>query len=186
MEKDQVRKTIREQKRKMSHETISTLSNQIMEQVRELPEILTAKTLLCYCSYNQEVETLSFIEWALENGMQVGVPKVIENDMEFCQIHSLKELAPGYQGIPEPISSDTIDCNQAVMILPGLAFDVLGNRVGYGKGFYDRYLRQHEQIAITKIGVCFSFQLLEQITCEEHDEPWDILVTEYKTIRRGK
>lgn len=186
MEKDQVRKIVREQKRRMSKETVVAYSNRIMEQVKELPEVLAAETIFCYCSYNQEVETLSFIQWALEKGKEVAVPKVTGNEIEFYQIHSLKELVPGYQGIPEPISLNTIACNQAVILLPGLAFDLSGNRVGYGKGFYDRYLNQHEQIARTKIGVCFSFQLMDQIACEEYDEPWDILVTEYKTIRRGK
>lgn len=102
--------------------------------------------------------------------------------MDFYAIHDLKECAPGYMGIPEP----PLDAapfvfkeeqkEEVLMILPGLAFDERGKRLGYGGGFYDRFLKEHK--LCTKMGIGFEFQCVEKVPGNEQDIDVDMIVTE--------
>lgn len=116
-----------------------------------------AESLLCYVSYGSELDTRELIIEALRLGKQVCVPRVGENHrMDFFQIGALEELQPGFHGILEPSESAPVysvkdhgkaggDDTAALMLMPGVAFDPYGNRLGYGGGYYDRYLAAHPQ-----------------------------------------
>lgn len=173
----------------------------IREIVTGMEEYRDAEVILAYVSYKSEVDTMMLIQKALEDGKYVFAPKVSGNEMEFWQISSLEDLQEGYRGILEPIQGisfpDWIKSHicKVMMWMPGAVFDRERHRIGYGGGFYDRYinrlLQQSEQtdsmesprthsesITLTTAALAYSCQVLEQIPYEEHDVKPDILITE--------
>jgi len=164
-------------------------SMDITKNVLSLSVLKQAKHILCYASYKSEVMTSDLIKELLKMGKQVYLPKVSGNEMDFYHITSLEELTEGYKGIPEPSANCTDiftkdiwekDKERTVMLLPGAAFSENGARIGYGKGYYDRYLMRvpcEERVAL-----CFELQMVEQIVADTHDIPVTIIVTE-KSIR---
>ena len=179
MDKKQIRKIISEKKKSMSLEEIERLSAELTKRFLSLQEYEQAECLFAYISYNQEVRTRMLIEKALADGKRVAVPKVIGDDMEFRYIISEADLVPGYKGIKEP-SESTIKADgkerKVLMLMPGLAFDRMGNRIGYGKGYYDRYLYEHSNIYFQKIALCYDFQVLDLIEAEQYDRKVDRLI----------
>lgn len=161
----------------------------ITNQVVSHPFFQCAEVVYCYVGFREEVDTSELIRIAWDMGKTVAVPKVIvDNKMNFYKITSMKELTPGYQGILEPASQplhrmEVPDRERALMILPGAAFDRDGNRIGYGKGFYDTYLQKVS--SCRKIGLAFSVQCVEQIPAEIHDIRVDMVVTEVGDYRKG-
>ena len=109
----------------------------------------------------------------------VAVPKVVEKDMVFYKLTDFSQLEPGYFGIPEPASGEIVEWPEALMIMPGVAFDRENHRVGYGGGFYDRYLEKHPQLE--RVAVAFSFQMLPEVPTEPTDICPQIVVTEEET-----
>ncbi len=109
-----------------------------------------ARSLLCYVSYGSELDTRELIREALRLGKEVYVPKVGEGRrMDFFRVGALEELQPGFHGILEPPDTARIyggeGAERTLMLMPGVAFDLYGNRLGYGGGYYDRYLAAHPQ-----------------------------------------
>ncbi len=146
------------------------------------PEI---KNLNIYVSTPEEADTKHIIEKALKEGMyEVAVPKVTGRDMDFYRIGSIEELKPGTMGILEPVKDRTRLFNKAdedkkraaAVIMPGLAFTREGKRLGYGGGYYDRYLAGES--LFKKIALCYSFQLLDDFEDSPHDVRVGIIVTE--------
>ena len=131
-----------------------------------------------FVSYSTEVDTLELIRIVLEEGkMQVAVPRVEGKDMDFYVIRSMEELQPGYQGIPEPVTKECIQAADGIMLLPGLAFDRAKNRVGYGGGFYDRYLEKYDSANLITVAVAYDFQVVDAITAEEFDHRPQWIIT---------
>ena len=112
------------------------------------------------------------LEQALRDGKQVAVPKVFGDEMKFLYLQDLTQVAKGYAGIPEPIADEPVaEDKTALVLMPGLAFDPQGHRIGYGGGFYDKFLAaepDHPTLAL-----CYEFQLLPKLETEEHDIPVD-------------
>ena len=182
MDKKAAREFVRKRKKQMTVEEIKAKSKKILERLLKEPCFLQAETLYCYVSYNQEVMTKPLISQALAMGKKVAVPKVIGEEMEFIYLNSLDELARGYQGIEEPTGTTVANEDSVLMILPGLAFDEQGNRVGYGGGFYDRYLNRNRMNNYIKVAVGFDFQVVEHLEMEECDELVDIILTEERRL----
>lgn len=182
MDKKAAREFVRKRKKQMTVEEIKAKSKKILERLLKEPCFLQAETLYCYVSYNQEVMTKPLISRALAMGKKVAVPKVIGEEMEFIYLNSLDELARGYQGIEEPTGTTVAKEDRVLMILPGLAFDEQGNRVGYGGGFYDRYLNRNRMNNYIKVAVGFDFQVVEHLEMEECDELVDIILTEERRL----
>lgn len=129
-------------------------------------EVINASTILIYVSTNDEVDTKELITYFLKN-KKVAVPKVIGNDMYFYYINSLDDLESGYFGILEPTTNNiALDFNNSVCIVPGICFDKNNNRIGYGKGFYDRFLKDKD---IYTIGLSFKECIVEKIDNDPND-----------------
>lgn len=182
----------------------------ICRRVRSLPEYQKASRILCYASLEEEVPTGELMAGALLDGKQVYCPRV-EGDgrMSFYQIRSLQELTPGFRRIPEPSAQESrkyrrethafvsgqesppFPCD--LILMPGTAFDRQGGRLGYGGGYYDRFLQKTEEkddgvsgrscVRLLKIALCFSCQLMEEpLPQEATDIRPDFIITEQETI----
>lgn len=128
-----------------------------------------------YLSYNHEVDTLHLLKLLWEDGKRVAVPKVSGKDMQFWEICSFEECAPGTYGILEPEKSGEPVTEPGLMLLPGLAFDKKGGRLGYGGGFYDRYLSVHD--GIVTVALAYECQMVEAVPAEKHDRKVDYVLT---------
>ena len=139
-EKKAIRKQIFAERKACSDKEIQEWSKEITKNITALPEYQTADRILVYADYNHEVMTGFLIEKAWADGKEIAVPKVQGLDMIFYKLTDFAQLEPGYYGIPEPVSGEIVQWEDALMIMPGVAFDRQNHRVGYGGGFYDRYL----------------------------------------------
>lgn len=175
MDKKALRAHIRQLKKEMSEEAICSASKALTEQFLAHPLYRQAKTLYGYLPYNQEIRTWDLLEQAIKDGKQVAVPKVYGEEMRFILLDDLRNIAPGYASIPEPIADGPVANDPtALVLMPGLAFDREGHRMGYGGGFYDRFLT--EEPHHPTIALCYEFQLLEHIPTEEFDVPVDYVL----------
>lgn len=162
-------------------------SNIIMQNVLSLLSVQKAEYVLCYASYKSEVQTDILIKKLLKEGKKVYLPRVYGEKMDFYRIRSLIDLTEGYKGIPEPEAACTErftrtmwekDKARVVMLLPGVAFSESGARIGYGKGYYDRYLSHIP--CMERISLCYELQMVEAIPADTYDIPMTIIVTEEK------
>lgn len=175
MDKSALRKAIREQKRAMTPEQIEKASAQLAEKFFATDAYRSAQTLYGYLPYNQEVRTLPILEQALHDGKKVAVPKVYGDEMRFIYLTDLSRVEKGYASIPEPIDDGPVaDDPTALVLMPGLAFDPEGHRMGYGGGFYDKFLAA--QPGHPTVALCYEFQMLPQLPCESHDIPVDLVL----------
>lgn len=173
MEKAALRAQIRAQKRTLSDRQIAAASEDLTRQLLEHPLYRRAKSLYAYLSYNQEVRTGAILQQALLDGKRLAVPKIFGDTMRFVRLDSDSRITCGYKGIPEPESDEIVDDPEALVLMPGLAFDREGHRMGYGGGFYDRFLaaQPHPTIAL-----CYDFQLVDSLPVEAHDLPVDVVL----------
>ncbi|MBQ3513737.1 MAG: 5-formyltetrahydrofolate cyclo-ligase [Lachnospiraceae bacterium] len=180
MDKATIRTQIKQRKRQLSKEEILELSHACIKSLMELDCISNYDIICPYVSYNQEVATWDFIKQLLKEGKKVAVPKVIGDEMEFFYIHQFSDLLPGAYGILEPSSGQTLQEPKALVIMPGLAFDKEKNRIGYGGGFYDKYLEKHPDFL--KVALAYDFQIYEKLDVEQFDIKPDIIVTDKRVI----
>lgn len=175
MDKKELRRTIRERKRAMTEEEIVSRSEKLGQLFAQSDAYKAAKTIYGYLPYNQEVRTVPMLERALRDGKRVAVPKVYGDEMKFLYLDDLSKVEKGYAGIPEPIADGPVaDDKTALVLMPGLAFDPQGHRIGYGGGFYDKFLAaepDHPTLAL-----CYEFQMLPKLDTEEHDIPVDTVL----------
>ena len=175
MDKKELRRTIRERKRAMTEEEIVSRSEKLGQRFTSSDAYKNAKTIYGYLPYNQEVRTVPMLEQALKDGKRVAVPKCYGDEMRFIYLEDLSRVEKGYAGIPEPIADGPVaDDETALVLMPGLAFDPQGHRIGYGGGFYDKFLSaepNHPTLAL-----CYEFQMLPSLETEEHDIPVDIVL----------
>lgn len=182
-------KHILEQRKQLSKEDYSTFSKKICDKVAMLDEFQKSANLLFFYPYLNEVEICPLFQIALAEGKNIYFPKVTgEETMDFIKINNFNDFEEGYRGIREPKGTEIFDKHnpdsKTLMILPGSVFDDFGNRCGYGKGYYDRYLSDCFE-NITKVGVCFSLQMIDEIPdVKPTDIPMDYVINEEKIIRR--
>lgn len=158
---------------------------EIFRRVTAMPEYAAARLLLCYVSVRSEPDTAGLIEAALRSGKVVAVPRCgpAGNSMAFYRIFSLDNLRPGSFGIPqpEPGPEGPVDPRGGLCIVPGLRFDARGARLGYGKGYYDRFLSGFDGVSA---GICYDRLFAEEpLPREEHDVASDFVVTERRIVR---
>ncbi len=174
--KQSIRKEVFRRRKEASEEMIRQASQSICEKIRALEAFRESEWLFAYMDFNKEVMTGSLIEKAWEMGKRVAVPKVEGKDMTFYEITSFDQLKPGYFQIPEPEGCEKADCEDAFLVIPGVAFDKTRHRIGYGQGFYDRYLSVHK--CHKTAAVAFDFQVFDAVPFEELDILPQALVTE--------
>ena len=175
-EKKEIRKKIFKARKEHEDAWIQEKSRKITETLTQLPEDRNADRIMAYADYNHEVITRYIIEQAWKDGKEVAVPKVFGKDMIFYRLTDFSQLEAGYFGIPEPARGEIVQCEEALMIMPGVAFDRQNHRVGYGGGFYDRFLEKHPYI--TRVAVAFEFQMMSEVPVEPTDISPEIIVTE--------
>ncbi len=175
MDKKELRAQIRARKRAMTEEEIVSRSEALAALFAASEAYRNAKTLYGYLPYNQEVRTVPMLEKALADGKRVAVPKCYGEEMRFIYMDDLSKVEKGYANIPEPIADGPVaDDPTALVLMPGLAFDPQGNRMGYGGGFYDKFLAaepDHPTLAL-----CYAFQMLPHLETEAHDIPVDYVI----------
>ena len=175
MDKRELRSSIRAQKRAMTEEMIQQKSRILGELFAASEAYRNAKTIYGYLPYNQEVRTVPMLQRALEDGKCVAVPKVYGDEMRFICMTDLTRVEKGYAGIPEPVDDRPVaEDPTALVLMPGLAFDPQGHRIGYGGGFYDKFLEKepnHPTLAL-----CYDFQMLPKLETESHDIPVDWVI----------
>ena len=159
----------------MTAEEIEEKGRLLGEKFRESDAYQKAKTIYGYLPYNQEVRTVAILAQALADGKQVAVPKVYGEDMKFILLPDLTRVSKGYAGIPEPVADGPVAQDEtALVLMPGLAFDRAGHRIGYGGGFYDKFLARephHPTVAL-----CYDFQVMDRLETEEFDIPVDLVI----------
>ena len=169
-DKKELRATIRQRKRAMTEAEIWEKSRHLMGLFCESEAYRTARAIYGYLPYNQEVRTIPMLQKALDDGKRVAVPKCYGDEMRFIYMDDLSLVENGYANIPEPIADGPVaEDGNALVLMPGLAFDPEGHRIGYGGGFYDRFLESepnHPTLAL-----CYDFQVLSHLETEEHDIP---------------
>ena len=175
-EKRLIRKQIFAARKQCSDAQVEEGSHQITDQVLKLSEFMKANHILAYADYNHEVMTRYIIEEAWKAGKEVAVPKVVGKDMIFYRLTDFSQLEPGYFGIPEPVRGEIVKWEDALMVMPGVAFDPENNRVGYGGGFYDKYLEKHPNLHA--VAIAFELQMYRELPFEEHDIKPEKVVTE--------
>ncbi len=134
-------------------------------------EYMDCGKVFCYLSYKTEVSTVEFIKAVLKDGKRIALPYMEDNEnMCFIEIHTLEGLVRNSTGIYEPAFDKSSVCtpdDDTLVVVPGLAFTTDGFRLGWGGGYYDRYLSRHK--TMKNIGICFSEQLVESLPTEKSD-----------------
>lgn len=175
MTKNELRSRIRTLKRAMTETQITEKSRTLADLFLRSIHYRDAKTIYGYVSYNQEVRTLPILEQALQDGKHVALAKCYGDELRFIRVPDLSGLSNSPCGIPEPLADGPEgDDETALVLMPGLAFDARGHRVGYGKGYYDKFLARephHPTVAL-----CFDFQMLDAIGHDPHDVPVDLVL----------
>ena len=173
MRKDELRQYITQQKRQFTPQQLAQLSLPVLDRLR--PLLCDAKVILAYYSLPDEVDTHTLIHELVAEGKTILLPKVLDDTtMELRQYTGPQDLSEGAYHIMEPMGAPFKDLSQIdVALIPGLAFDPQGHRLGRGKGYYDRFLT-----AFTgkTIGVCFDFQKVAEVPVDAHDVAVDRVV----------
>ena len=175
MDKKALRREIREQKRAMTEEEIVLRSEKLGQLFTQSDAYRNAKTIYGYLPYNQEVRTVPMLQQALWDGKQVAVPKIYGDTMKFLYLDDLSKVEKNAMGIPEPIADTPVaEDETALVLMPGLAFTKQGDRMGYGGGFYDRFLA--EEPNHPTLALCYEFQIVDSLPTEEFDIPVDTVL----------
>lgn len=175
MRKEELRQQMRQQKRQYTPQQLEVLSLPVIERLKT--RLSDVQTILAFYSLPDEVNTHSLIdEWVAE-GKTVFLPKVVDGEhMVWCRYMGCQDLKEGAFHIMEPVTEGRFFCytpditkepSPCFILVPGVAFDSDGHRLGRGRGYYDRFLAMHPEIY--KIGVCFDFQKVPEVPVAEND-----------------
>jgi len=183
--KEGIRKDVLKIRKNMTKSEVIEKSKKIKNRLFKITEYKTAQTILFYISYNNEVYTHDMIKESMSRGKTIVVPKSDKKNRKLIlsELTNWEDLEVGAYTILEPrkncikeVSIESID----LIIVPGVVFDINGNRIGHGMGYYDRLLKKSHNIP--SIGLAFEFQIVKKIEAEEHDERIDIIITEDRII----
>lgn len=164
-------------------------SRKIWELLKQEPVYQSAEAVLVYMDYRSEVITTGLVEELLTDpSKRVFAPRVLGMNISFYEIQTLEELEPGYQGIREPVQNEEkmfthalVKELKSLILIPGAVFDRQRGRMGYGKGFYDRFLADY--IELSGAALAFECQIAKNVPMEDHDIRPGIIVTESGVIR---
>jgi len=174
----------------LSAEERQLKSRAITEHLLALPEFAGVRSVFAYVSFRSEVETLPLIAHCLKRGVTVSVPLTLPQEhrlLPYAITDPILDLAPGYCGIPEPLKTLPLVAPSSieVVVTPGSVFDAKGGRLGYGGGYYDRFLQTAAPQAL-RIGLAYDLQVVETVPLKSHDQQLDYLITENRAIKFGR
>jgi len=184
-----IRQEVASRRKNENRESVENKSIKITQKVVELENFKEAKAIMCYMDFKNEVMTKYIISHCFESGKRVILPLVdsINGEKKIVPYEIVdleKDVGPGTLGILEPkkdcakvFSAEEID----LVIVPGVAFDLSKNRLGYGAGLYDRFLKTVKPNC-PKVGIAFEFQIYDVLPVEDHDIPLDFVITEERII----
>ena len=172
-------------------EDIRNRSAIIFNKLKETPEYKNANNIMCFVSFNNEVETHEFIEEAILEGKSIYIPVILDDEpesifkktMKISKIESLQGLIKNHMGILQP-PCETLKISDAkeldLLVVPGIVFDKRGYRIGYGGAFYDRFITflDSQKPGIPKIGVCFNESYIEEVPYDIYDKKVDSVITD--------
>ena len=189
MNKEEIRKRLTRKRDSLSLDARKRGDSLIRETLRALPEFIAAQTILCYASFRSEVGTLGIMQDAYAMRKRLVLPKVVQarHVLKLYEIARVTELVPGYREIMEPPAEKERELflkDVSMVIVPGIAFDTAGNRLGYGGGYYDILLAERPENTCL-VALAYEEQVLSSLPSEFHDVKMDIVVTPEKTIRTG-
>lgn len=180
-QKKQLRSSLKQRRSCLSEIKRKEMSQQISKYLYEIDEFNQANSIFCYISYRSEVDTHALISDFLFRKLALVVPKITEkSEMIAVSLGNLSDLEPDKMGILTPKSNLPAAGPFDIAITPGVGFTINGERLGYGKGYYDRWFSRNR--VKTKIGIAFEAQLVEKLPTEATDIPLDILVTEERVL----
>jgi len=188
LSKNKIRKEVLARRDAIHQDSHLTHSIDLLMSVSSLPEWKNAKSVLLYLGIKTEFDPQPLVEAAISMEKTVGLPRMLrkENRLEIRQVQSLdRDLISGVWGLrePDPSSCPEMDLSSLDLILvPGVAFDLQGHRMGYGAGLYDRLL-SNEKLTAVRVAALFNEQCIPEVPCEPHDLPVDILVLPNQIIR---
>jgi len=179
--KKSLRKQAAEARGSLSPEARESKSREIGKRLFSLPEFKAASAVMFFASIRSEVDTLPMIRHSLALGKRTILPKVKGKDLALFEIRDVEnDVAPGVWGIPEPREILPVTIHEVdFMIVPGLAFDLNGNRLGYGAGFYDKILPLYKK---ETAALAFEIQIVPEVPISALDIPVKMIVTEKRTI----
>ena len=185
------KRTLRQQmlarRRSLNHDTWLETSLLAQKNILSLEEFSRAGCIALYSSVHNEVDTSQILAASILADKRVLYPVVCGNEMVLRQVRGLEQLKKGCFGVLEPsgTGSDHVADEADLIVVPGVVFDPTGHRIGYGKGFYDLFLR-HPGLRASLVGLCHDFQLIDgNLPADRHDIPMDIVVTEQRIIHCG-
>lgn len=182
MNKKEIRNSILKHRDALLKEEVNTLSLSIWDRLLTVDAFINARQILIYMDYRNEVSTLPIIKYALSKNIPIAAPVVKGSYMDFYYFNSLEDFQPGTWGILEPATCNPYneEDNSTVVIMPGSAYDLKCNRIGYGGGYYDKYLAAHPNIY--RIAIGYDFQIVDYIPVEDTDIKPHMLVTDRRII----
>jgi 5-formyltetrahydrofolate cyclo-ligase len=186
-EKERVRREYLARRRRMGEGEVADKSRAIRTRVEGIIRQRGTMTVMAYVSVRNEVETADLIRTFLAEGKKVAVPLCVQEEMGLlaCRVENPEEdLVVGHYGIPEPREGKRrlLPLEELEMVLvPGVAFDRSGYRLGHGSGYYDRFLGNLPP-TVNKVGLAYDWQIVEQLPRNSYDVPVDLVVTETQTI----
>ena len=179
--KKSLRLALKEQRGDIPSAKRTELSQKISQNLQKIEDFNGAKSIFCYISYLSEVDTHRLIAYSIRQNLSLAVPKITgKTEMIAVKLSDQNDLAPDSMGILTPNSNQEISGPFDIAITPGLGFTIKGERLGYGRGYYDRWFSKHE--VKTKIALAFELQLIDALPTEKTDQLVDIIVTEERII----
>lgn len=186
MNKKELRKIMIEKRDNIHKEEKAVMDKNIIFSLKEKEFYKNSKNIFIYLGFGSEIDTMSYIQDFINDGKHIFIPRtdIKTKKMEAVEITSLDGLKENKYGILEPNDNkeEFYKNNLDLIILPGVAFDHSGRRIGYGGGYYDRYLEDIDK-RIIKVALIYDFQLLENVPAEEHDIKADYIITETMSIK---
>ncbi|MDD5456581.1 MAG: 5-formyltetrahydrofolate cyclo-ligase [Candidatus Margulisbacteria bacterium] len=181
MDKKSLRELISNKRANLSQDEILRKSSEVHKHLFKVLKRVDYQTIMLYCSVKNEVDTGPLLQHYWQGGKTVLLPALQDREMIVVSCSSAEPLIPGPYGIRQPVCKANNRHNQPidVIIIPCVACDKQKNRLGFGKGYYDRFLQDQSAL---KIGLCYDFQLFEKIPADKHDIRLDFVITDKEVI----
>lgn len=180
--KQEIRKKYKSLRNEMSSQEVKEKSNQICQNFISSNLFQQAERIMAYAPLGNEVDIRPVMEEGWRQEKRIAFPKVFGDTMRYFEVSSFSQLKEGTFHVMEPVETNPVDWKNALVLVPGVAFDRQGNRMGYGKGYYDRFFEGKTDCV--KVGVAYELQVADQLPTEENDLPVEYLVTEKGVWKR--